>query len=267
MLHINDTQRDILNRTKLFVLDMDGTIYLGDNVFDHALKFVHTARQHGIKVAYFTNNASRSPSIYYERLTRMGFDPKDGDIVTSGDITIDYLKKHHPGESVYLVGTKALEKSFVEAGITLSEKAGIVVSSFDTSLTYEKLVIACDLIRGGALFYSTHPDFNCPTADGFIPDSGSICALITASTGAVPKYFGKPYKETAEGIAARFGVPLCQTAIVGDRLYTDIALGRNNGLTSILVLTGETKIDEVDDSNSPTITVEKIGDLLNYIDF
>lgn len=263
---MNDIQRGILNRIRLFVLDMDGTIYLGDNVFDHALKFVHTARQHGIKVAYFTNNASRNPSIYYDRLTRMGFAPDDGDIVTSGDITIDYLKKYHPGESVYLVGTKALENSFVEAGITLSEKANIVVSSFDTSLTYEKLVIACDLIRGGALFYSTHPDLNCPTADGFIPDSGAICALITASTGKTPKYFGKPYRETAEGIASRFKIPLDETAIVGDRLYTDIALGRNNGLTSILVLTGETSADEVDQSNAPTITVNKIGDLLDHLE-
>lgn len=264
---MNESQRRILNGTRLFVLDMDGTIYLGDNVFDHALKFVHTVREHGIKVAYFTNNASRSPEIYYDRLARMGFDPHDGDIVTSGDITIDYLKKHHPGESVYLVGTKALEDSFVESGITLSDKAKIVVSSFDTSLTYEKLVIACDLIRGGALFYSTHPDFNCPTADGFIPDSGAICALITASTGKQPKYFGKPYRETAEGIAARFNIPLSQTAIVGDRLYTDIALGRNNGLTSILVLTGETSESEVNETNAPTITVGKIGDLLDYLDF
>ncbi len=267
MLYINDAQREILNRTKLFVLDMDGTIYLGDNVFDHALKFVHTARQHGIKVVYFTNNASRSPSIYYDRLTRMGFNPQDGDIVTSGDITIDYLKKHHPGENVYLVGTQALEKSFIEAGITLSENSNIVVSSFDTSLTYQKLVTACNLIRGGALFYSTHPDFNCPTADGFIPDSGAICALITASTGKTPKYFGKPYRETAEGIAARFNVPLGETAIVGDRLYTDIALGRNNGLTSILVLTGETSADEITQDNAPTITVDKIGDLLDCLKF
>lgn len=264
---MNDAQREILKRTKLFVLDMDGTIYLGDNVFDHALRFVHTVREHGIRVAYFTNNASRSPEIYYDRLRRMGFDPHDGDIVTSGDITIDYLKKHHPGESVYLVGTKALEESFIKAGIELSEKAGIVVSSFDTSLTYEKLVIACDLIRGGAVFYSTHPDFNCPTADGFIPDSGAICALITASTGKTPKYFGKPYRETAEGISTRFGVPLSETAIVGDRIYTDIALGRNNGLTSILVLTGETSIGEVNETNAPTIIVDKIGDLLGELGF
>ncbi len=264
---MNDSQRELLKQIKLYVLDMDGTIYLGDEVFDHALKFVETMRAHGIKVVYYTNNASRSSEVYYERLRRMGFAPDDGDIVTSGDITIDYLKEHHPGESIYLVGTPSLEKSMTDAGIALSDKANIVVSSFDTTLTYQKLVTACDLLREGALFYSTHPDFNCPTKKGFLPDSGAICALLTASTGVTPKYFGKPYKETAEGISKRFNVPLANTAIVGDRLYTDIALGRNNGLMSILVLTGETKLEEVNDLNAPTVIVDKIGDIVTELGF
>ena len=162
------------------------------------------------------------------------------------------------------MGTPALEQSFIEAGITLSEKANIVVSSFDTTLTYEKLVIACDLIRNGADFYCTHPDFNCPTETGFIPDSGAIAALITASTGAYPKYFGKPHKETADMISELFGIPFDKTAIVGDRLYTDIALGKNNGLMSVLVLSGETKIEDVNEANAPDIILDGIGEILKY---
>ena len=165
----------------------------------------------------------------------------------------------------YLVGTPALEHSFTEAGIELSENANIVVSSFDTTLTYEKLVIACDLIRNGADFYCTHPDYNCPTETGFIPDSGAIAALITASTNKLPKYFGKPHKETADMISELFGIPFEETAIVGDRLYTDIALGKNNGLMSVLVLSGETKIEDVNEDNAPDIILNGIGEIIEQL--
>ncbi len=254
-----------LAEIKLFVLDMDGTIYLGDKILPGAIDFIHTAREKGIKVAFFTNNASKNPNNYVDKLNRMGFGAVRTDVVTAGDVTIEYLKRNRPGEAVYLVGTPALEQSFKEAGIELSENANIVVSSFDTTLTYEKLVIACDLIRNGADFYCTHPDYNCPTENGFIPDSGAIAALITASTGAEPKYFGKPYKETADMISELFGVPFENTAIVGDRLYTDIDLGKNNGLLSVLVLSGETKIEDVNESNAPDIILNGIGEILNYI--
>jgi len=253
-----------LQKIELFVLDMDGTIYLGDKILPGAIEFVKTARATGRKVAFFTNNASKNPNNYVEKLNRMGFGATREDVVTAGDVTIAYLKKNRPGETVYLVGTPALEQSFIDAGITLSENANIVVSSFDTTLTYEKLVIACDLIRSGADFYCTHPDFNCPTETGFIPDSGAIAALITASTGAEPKYFGKPYKETADMISQLFGVPFEKTAIVGDRLYTDIALGKNNGLMSVLVLTGETKIEDVNEGNAPDIILDGIGEIIKY---
>ncbi len=254
-----------LKDIKLFVLDMDGTIYLGDKILPGAIEFVKTARKMGKKVIFFTNNASKNPNNYVDKLKRMGFGSKREDVVTAGDVTIEFLKKNHPNQPVYLVGTPALEQSFTEAGIVLSENADVVVSSFDTTLTYEKLVIACDLIRNGAIFYCTHPDFNCPTETGFIPDSGAIAALITASTGAIPKYFGKPHRETAEMISNLFGVSFDETAIVGDRLYTDIALGKNNGLLSVLVLSGETKIEDVNDSNSPDIILDGIGEILNYI--
>ncbi len=254
---------DIKN-IKLFVLDMDGTIYLGDKILPGAIEFVKTARETGRKVVFFTNNASKNPNNYVEKLNRMGFGANRSDVVTAGDVTIEYLKRHRTGEAVYLVGTPALEQSFKDAGITLSEDANIVVSSFDTTLTYEKLVIACDLIRNGADFYCTHPDFNCPTETGFIPDSGAIAALITASTGVKPKYFGKPHKETADMISELFGISFQETAIVGDRLYTDIALGKNNGLMSILVLSGETKITDVNDDNAPDVILDGIGEILKH---
>ena len=254
---------DIKN-IRLFVLDMDGTIYLGDKILPGAMEFVKTARDMGKKVVFFTNNASKNPLNYVDKLNKRGFGAVREDVVTAGDVTIEYLKRHRNGESVYLVGTPALEESFKQAGIELSTNADIVVSSFDTTLTYEKLVIACDLIRNGADFYCTHPDYNCPTETGFIPDSGAIAALITASTGILPKYFGKPHKETADMISELFGIPFHETAIVGDRLYTDIALGRNNGLMSILVLSGETKMEDINEDNAPDVIFDGIGEILKY---
>lgn len=256
----------ILKDIVLFVLDMDGTIYLGERPFPAAIEFIRRAKASGRRIVYFTNNASKNPAVYYEKLLRLGFSAEREEIVTAGDVTAEYLQTYHKGAKVYLVGTPFLEASFREKGIFLTDgrEADIVVSSFDTTLTYEKLEKACTLIRNGARFYSTHPDFNCPTETGFIPDSGAICALITASTGVQPRYFGKPHKETAEMITRRFGVPSARTAVVGDRLYTDIALGRNNGLTSILVLTGETKREDVNDANAPDFIFENIGEIAAF---
>ena len=130
------------------------------------------------------------------------------------------------------------------------EKADIVITSFDTSLTYDKLNQACRFIRGGAEYLSTHPDFNCPTENGFIPDSGAIAALVTASTGKTPTYFGKPYKETIEMIGEATGYKNEEMCIFGDRLYTDIALGKKHGVTSVLVLSGETTVKDVENADA-----------------
>lgn len=258
-------KKNELKNIELFVLDMDGTIYLGESILPGAMEFIKNARAMGKKVVFFTNNASKNPNNYVDKLNRMGFGAVRSDVVTAGDVTIEFIKRNHSGKKVYLVGTPALEQSFKDAGIEISENADIVVSSFDTTLTYEKLVTACDLIRKGAIYYCTHPDFNCPTETGFIPDSGAIAALITASTNVAPKYFGKPHKETADMISELFNIPFEKTAIVGDRLYTDIALGKNNGLLSVLVLSGETKIEDVNDDNAPDIILNGIGEILNYI--
>ena len=240
----------VLQSKKLFIFDMDGTIYLGAKVFPFAIRFIKDLRAHGKQVLFFTNNASHSPAFYMDKLTRLGFEPSRKEIMTSGDVTIEFLKRHRVGKSVYLVGTPDLENTFREAGIPLlhgdEARADIVITSFDTTLTYEKLDNACRLIRGGAEYLSTHPDFNCPTETGFIPDSGAIAAFVTASTGKVPVYFGKPYSETVDMICEATGYDRSGMCIFGDRLYTDIAIGRRHGVTAILVLTGETTMTDVE---------------------
>ncbi len=258
---------DLIREKKLFIMDMDGTIYLSDNVIEGAVEFVDRVRSAGAKVVFFTNNASKNPDLYIEKLTRMGFSAKREDIITSGDVTIDFLLKNRKGKKVYLVGTPALHDAFCKAGIVPvceKEEADIVVSSFDTTLTYAKLENACTLIRKGAEFFSTHEDINCPTSDGFIPDSAAICALITLSTGVSPRYFGKPQLETVEYIESYTGISRKDSVIVGDRLYTDIAIGKKHGITAAFVLSGEGTMEDVEklpDNMKPDIIFNSVDDI------
>lgn len=243
-------QKDLLRAKKLFVFDMDGTIYLGNKVFDFAIRFIDHLRANGYRVLFFTNNASHTTEFYMGKLSRLGFSPRADEIMTSGDVTVEFLRRHRAGKSVYLVGTPELVEHFGASGIPMltgcEKRADIVVTSFDTTLTYEKLDSACRFVRGGAEYLSTHPDYNCPTETGFIPDSGAIAAFVTASTGVKPTYFGKPYAETVQMICEATGVEKQDICIFGDRLYTDIALGKKHGVTAILVLTGETQQSDVD---------------------
>ncbi len=240
----------ILNEKELYIFDMDGTIYLGYNVFPFAIRFINNLRAAGKRVLFFTNNASHTSDFYVQKLSKLGFSPTREEIMTSGDVTIEFLRRHRDGKSVYLVGTDELVESFKDAGINMltgdEEKADIVVTSFDTTMTYKKMDDACRLVRGGAEYLSTHPDFNCPTETGFIPDSGAIAAFVTASTGKTPTYFGKPYKETVEMISEATGVSVDKMCIFGDRLYTDIALGKKHGVTAVLVYSGETTPEDVE---------------------
>lgn len=251
-MNFENPNTDILKDKELYIFDMDGTIYLGFQVFPFAIRFIDHLRAAGKRVLFFTNNASHTTEYYVNKLQKLGFSPKPSEIMTSGDVTVEYLKRHRKGKSVYLVGTDELVENFRQSGIKMlkgnEERADIVVTSFDTTLTYEKLDNACRLVRGGAEYLSTHPDFNCPTETGFIPDSGAIAAFVTASTGKTPTYFGKPYKETIEMICEATGYTCGEMCIFGDRLYTDIAVGKRHGVTAVLVLSGETKWEDVEKS-------------------
>jgi len=256
-----------LEKINTFVLDMDGTVYVGEKVIPGAVDFVKNVRANGKKIVFFTNNASRNKEIYFERLNKMGFQAEMSEIVSSGDVTADYLSKVYPGEKVFVLGTPALKKTFTDHNIPLTDglDAQIVCTSFDTTLTYAALETACRLISSGAIYISTHEDINCPTEYGAMPDSGAINAAITASTGKAPKYLGKPHKETADMIASLAHTSLDSIAVVGDRLYTDIALGTRNGITSILVLTGEAKEEDITPDNVPDFVFSSIAEINNSL--
>ncbi|MBQ7916138.1 MAG: HAD-IIA family hydrolase [Firmicutes bacterium] len=254
---------EALKNKKLYVLDMDGTIYLGSRLFPETIPFLERVKAHGKQYIFFTNNSSRSPQTYVQRLNNMGIAATREDIVTSGDVMIHFLKTHRSGKTVYLLGTPDLVKSFEEAGIPLvQENPDIVLLGFDTTLTYEKLDRACHYLRNGAEFLCTHEDINCPTEYGFMPDAGAMCALITASTGVKPRFTGKPHVEVLEILEAKTGISREDMVAVGDRLYTDIALGANNGAASVLVLSGETTLEDLEKSTvKPMVTLQNIGEL------
>lgn len=258
----------ILQDKKLFVFDMDGTIYRGGDIFDYAIRFIHNLRRAGKRVLFCTNNSSTSTEVYVENLTRLGFAPTADEIMSSADATEAYLKTYHPGQLIYLIGTEQMQKQFRQRGFRLAtgreDRVDVVVSSLDTELTYQKVKDGCRFIAAGATFLSTHPDINCPTDYGFMPDSGAIAALIISSTGVTPRYLGKPSAEMMALIEKTTGISREDACIFGDRLYTDIALGTRNGAASVLVLTGEGTLEEVaatPDEDKPTFVFPSLDEV------
>ena len=238
-----------LINTRLFLLDMDGTLYLGDDVFPGAVDFIHSISETGRKFIYLTNNSSRAGVDYITRLRKLGFPCEAENVFTSGTATGEYLNQNHPGAKVYLAGTKAFYRELQSYGIDLVNdenghtdvrEVDVVVQGFDTELTYEKLDLACHFLRRGATFIAANPDWVCPMpADEVLPDCGSICALLTASSGVKPNFIGKPNRNMIDVISKMTGIPNEQICAVGDRLYTDIAVAKNAGSVSVCVLSGE----------------------------
>ena len=239
-----------LKDTELFLFDMDGTLYLGDNVYEGAIGLMNDLPRLGKKYIYLTNNSSRAGEDYIDRLRRLGFPCERENVFTSGMATGLYLNQRFPGAKVYLAGTKAFYRELKSYGIDLvndenghteADSVDVVVQGFDTELVYEKLDKACHFLRRGAVFLAANPDWVCPMPhDEVLPDCGSICALLTASSGVEPIYVGKPNRNMVDVISAMTGIPNEKICCVGDRLYTDIAVAQNAGAVSVLVLSGET---------------------------
>lgn len=248
---INQDKDNLLSEIKCFALDMDGTIYLGEKWIDGALEFLHRIEETGRNYVFLTNNSSKNAAVYAEKLHRMGLNVGENKIVTSGQAAIHYLQSHFPHAKVFLLGNHMLQEEFAQAGIILEEEhPDVVMTAFDTSLDYRKMCKVCDYVRAGLPYLATHPDYNCPTETGFIPDIGAIHAFIHASAFRYPdRIIGKPNADIIEYLCTRMNAKREDIAMVGDRLYTDIAAGRNNGLKSILVLSGEAAMEDVRSSD------------------
>ena len=242
-----------LRNCSLFLLDMDGTLYLGDDVFPGAVDFIRTLARTGRDYIYLTNNSSRAGIDYVNRLLGLGFPCEKKNVFTSGMATARYLNENFPGQRVYPVGTPAFERELSSYGVPLTgeDDAQVVCVGFDTTLTYEKLDRAVHFLRRGAPFIAANPDWVCPMPRGeVLPDCGSICALLTASSGVTPLYIGKPNRNMVDIISRMTGVPNERICCVGDRLYTDIKVAVNAGAVSVLVMSGETTAELRDASET-----------------
>lgn len=254
---------DRLTQTGCFVLDMDGTVYLEDRLLPGALDFIRLLDRRGTPYVFLTNNSSRQRSQYAQRLTQLGIGVDEKRIFTSGEATAVYLGQKIPGAKVFLMGTPALEEEFKAHGFQLVNTApDFVVLGFDTTLTYNRLWQLCDLVRAGYPYYATHPDNNCPIQNGYMPDIGAMIAFVEASTGRRPdEIIGKPHAPIVAALAERTQQPVERLTMVGDRLYTDIALGQA-GMMTVLVLSGETRRADVADSPfKPDFIFENLGAL------
>lgn len=265
---INEDSKGLLKEIECYALDMDGTIYLGEQWIEGAREFLEKLKRAGKTYIFLTNNSSKSPLAYVEKLERMGLSIEQKQVITSGQATIHYLKKQYLNKKVFLLGNPILKREFEEAGIPLAEEgAEVAVTAFDTSLDYQKMCRICDLVRQGIPYIGTHPDYNCPTETGFIPDIGAIHAFIHASAGRWPdRIIGKPNGDIIDYLLERTGTERKKVAMVGDRLYTDIAAGRNNGLTSVLVLSGETRLEDVEQTQiKPHLIFSSVRELMDFI--
>lgn len=264
--------RQVLQSKRLFLLDMDGTIYIDNVLFPKSLEFLRYVREKGGKHVFLTNNSSKNVEDYIKKLTAMGIVADASNFLTSSQATAWYLEQNYGENRVYVLGTASLKAELKVRGIKVQDEyrpgeVDVLLVGFDTELHYGKLVDACRmLLTEDVVYMATNPDWVCPTAFGAIPDCGSICEMLERATGRKPKFIGKPEPTMVELALAATGFSREETLMVGDRLYTDIACGMNAGVATALVLSGEAKQEDLAGSPyRPDFVFRDIGELLEAI--
>ncbi|MHA1283991.1 MAG: HAD-IIA family hydrolase [Promethearchaeota archaeon] len=262
---MTENQKDItcLRKKKAFFFDLDGTIYLGNKLFNNVQKLISILKNLNIYYFFLSNNSSKSTKDYLLKLKKFGINISIENIILSQHPTIDYLKRNN-FKKIFLLGTTSLKKEFEENDFELTEsEPEILVLAFDQELTYKRLVKASKFLLKGLPYIATHPDDKCPTEDGYIPDAGSIASLLYKTTGRWPKIFGKPNKEMILFKLRTINLNPKDAVIFGDRLYTDIKMGLNAGITTCCVLSGETTFEMIEKSDiKPDFIINGVWDLL-----
>lgn len=237
-----------LKQIRLYLLDMDGTIYLDDQLFEGVIPFLEHIKAVGGKYLFLTNNSSKSVDKYIQKLASLGISTTAEDFFTSVDATVHYLKGKNY-RKIYAFGTASFKEQLAKSGLPITDRReediDCLCMGFDTELTFQKLEDACILLGKGVDYVATNPDWVCPTWYGSVPDCGSVSEMLYNATKRRPLFIGKPKPEIALLAMEKAGFSPEQTAIVGDRLYTDIACGNNAGITSIFVLSGEGTMENV----------------------
>ena len=259
-----------LKSKKFFLLDMDGTIYLDNDLFDGTLDFLSQVKKKGGKYLFVTNNSSKSCDAYVKKLEGLGIEASKDDFLTSTDATILYIKNKFKGRKFYSMGTRYFNKQLSEAGITITEDVeddvfGVIISN-DTELTFKKLDDVSRLLTRGVEYIATNPDWVCPTSYGYVPDCGSFADILRRATGKEPTFIGKPKPEMLLLAMEKFSYSREETVMVGDRVYTDIASGYNAGVDTVFVLSGEgTREDAEKSDTKPTYILNNVRELYELI--
>ena len=261
---------NILKDIKLFLFDMDGTLYLGDRLYDFTNELLETIKQQGGKYMFMTNNSSKSVVAYIEKLNKLGIKAEESDFITSSQATAYYLKRNHKDAVLYVCGTQSLKDELIKEGFKITEdldEVECIVMGFDTELTFKKLHDVSFMLCTRELPYiATNPDYVCPTEFGSVPDCGSVCDMIFNATGKRPVVIGKPEALMPQLAMAETGYKENETAVIGDRIYTDIKSGINAGTVTILVMSGETTEEILNNSpDKPDFVLKDAGEIIPYI--
>lgn len=266
----NESQKIQLKKKKLFIFDLDGTLYLDGVLFPKVLELLDYIKKNDGKYIFLTNNSSRSSEEYVDKLNNLGIVCDITNVATSTQATIQYLKENHLEKVFYVVGTKSMIQEMKEAGILTSTeyKSNVdgLILGYDTELNYSKLEIASKLITEGKIYIATHPDLVCPVKFGFVPDCGAFAKMLEYATNRTPLVIGKPKRLIVDMILDKTKYKPSEAILVGDRLYTDIACGQNAGIDTLLVLSGETKIEDIENhSIKPTFILDDVKALYDIV--
>ncbi len=263
---------ELLRQKKLFLFDIDGTLAVGDTLYEGSAQLLDYIEQIGGKAYFITNNSTKSGSDYVKKFQdAFHLKTTEDQFVTSGYMTIRFLKKHYPDKKIFVLGTASFVAELQKNGLTITETAeeniACVVVAYDSELNYDKLIqVSKVLLTTEVPFYATNPDLRCPIDFGFIPDCGAICSMITQTTDKIPTYLGKPSKEVVKLCLSLSGFTPAQTLVVGDRLYTDIACGINGGVDTCVLFTGEAAPqDIIDTPYRPTYAFDTVKDLVDAL--
>lgn len=250
-----------------YAFDLDGTVYLGETLLPGAERTVALLRAAGRQVVFLSNNPLRTREEYAAKLTRLGVPARAADVVNSSYVLVRHLSATAPGARLFVIGESSVRSELESAGFVLTDHpqdVEIVVACFDRTFDYRKLQVAFDSIRAGARFIATNRDAYCPTPEGGLPDCGAMIAAVEACTGhAVEEVVGKPSAVMGRVLAERLGVPPAESLIAGDRLETDIAMGRASGMATALVLTGATTREAALAADpQPDYVIERLDQIL-----
>lgn len=253
---------------KLFLFDMDGTLYLGNRLYDFTIDLLAAIRNNGAKYLFMTNNSSKSVQDYIKKLAKLGIASDEEDFITSSQATAYYLLKHHAGKTLYVCGTESLKEELRKQGFAITEeldKVECLVMGFDTELTFKKLEDVSKLLLGRPElpYIATNPDYVCPTEFGSVPDCGSVCDMLYNVSKRRPLVIGKPEPLMPSLAMDKWGIDAAHTLVIGDRIYTDIKSGLRAGTHTALVLSGETTREILAASDEkPEVVLESAAEIL-----